>query len=93
MDDINLTINIGGIFYVGPVSTWRAYARAISAGKRGVYRKSLYYRNQSLTGFFDYFRRAWKSDKPLPEPASFGLVNLQPANWFQTTLIDQLLAA
>ena len=93
MDDINLTLNIGGFFYSGPVSKWRDYARAISAGRRASYRKSLYYRNQSLTGFFDYFRRTWKSDKPVPAPDSFGLINLQPANWHQNTIIDELIAA
>jgi hypothetical protein len=83
MDDVKLTINIGGYFYTGPVSKWRDYARTLSAGKRTFYRRSLYYGNQSLTGFFDYFRRTWNTDRPVPEPDSFGHTNLQPANWHQ----------
>lgn len=93
MDDINLTIDIGGRFYTGPVSKWRDYARALSAGKRTVYRRSPYYGNQSLTGFFDYFRRTWSADRPEPKPGSFGLTNLQPTNWHQSTIIDELIAA
>ena len=50
MDDINLTIEIDGYFYTGPVSKWRDYARNLSAGKRSTYRRGPLYRNQSLTG-------------------------------------------
>ena len=93
MDDINLTIEIDGYFYTGPVSKWRDYSRTLSAGKRTTYRKGPLYGNQSLTGFFDYFRRTWNADRPVPKPESFGLTNLQPANWHQAAIIDELIAA
>jgi hypothetical protein len=93
MDDINLTIDIGGYFYTGPVTRWSSYAKALSAGKLGSYRSSALYGSHSLTGYFSHFRRAWKAGKLLPTPEAFGLVNLQPSNWQQSAIINELLEA
>jgi hypothetical protein len=93
MDDvINLTIALGGFFYLGNLPQWREYTRILTAGKVTAYKRSLAYRHQSLTAFFRYFVDKWNTEKfPLPTPESFGLLQLQPESFSQTAIIDSLL--
>ncbi len=95
MDDtINLTIALGGYFYLGQLAQWREYARVLAAGRINSYKRSAAYRNQSLTEFFRLFRIIWGREKaPLPNPEEFGLLPLQPASCTQDEIIDELLKA
>lgn len=94
MDDaINLTIALGGYFYLGQLEQWRSYARALTIGKLKSYKQSPAFHNQSLPAFFDYFRRTWQAEKPLPTPEGYGLIPLQPENLTQSSLIDELIEA
>jgi glycerol-3-phosphate dehydrogenase len=95
MDDaINLTIALGGYFYIGQLAQWREYARALTAGKITAYRQSAAFRNQSLTAFFRLFRSLWNTKKiSLPTPEEYGLIALRPENLTQDEIIEEFLRA
>jgi hypothetical protein len=92
MDDaINLTIALGGYFYIGQLAQWREYARVLTAGKIAAYKRSAAYHNLSLTAFFRLFRSVWSKKAPLPSPEEFGLIPVRPASYTQDEIIDKLL--
>lgn len=93
-DVINLTIALGGYFYIGQLAQWREYARVLIGCKIVAYKQSAAYRNQSLTAFFRLFRSLWNTKKaPLPTPEDYGLIALRPENLTQDEIIEEFLRA
>lgn len=88
---INLTIALGGYFYLGSLKQWHDYARVLTAGKIAAYRHSPAYGNQSLQSFFEFFIRTWKRSTPPPHPEECGLIPLRPENLTQSQIINALL--
>jgi hypothetical protein len=95
MDDtVKLTLAVGSYFYFGTLGQWKEYARVLTSGRIGAYRKSALYGCQSLSSFFKLFRGLWNTEKAsLPTPEEFGLISLRPENLTQTEIIDELINA
>ncbi len=88
-----LTLAVAGHLYTGTFIDWQRYARALVRGKVAAYKRSSAFGNQSLTAFFDLFRRTWDKPAPPPAPETFGLVHLRPEHSTQNQIIRELLGA